>query len=382
MTRRIRLGMVGGGQGGFIGGAHRIAARLDDEYELLAGALSSDPQRARESGAALHLAPDRCYTDFHEMARQEARRPDGIDAVAIVTPNHLHHAVAMAFLEQGIHVICEKPLATSLAEARQLAQRTRETNLLFAVTHTYSGYPMAHCARELVASGALGQIRVVQVEYAQDWLAEPLEETGNKQADWRADPQRAGPAGALGDIGSHAFHLARFISGLDVVEVAAELTTFVPGRKLDDNVHAMLRFSQGARGMLWASQVASGNHNRLQLRIYGSKAGLHFDQENPEQLWFTPLGQPAQCIRRGTPQAGVAAGWASRVPAGHPEGFLEAFAQLYRDFAAQLRARLDGTQPDPRVLWVPTVEDGCRGIGFIDAVLRSQTQGGAWITLD
>lgn len=377
MTRRIRLGMVGGGEGSFIGAAHRVAARLDDEYELVAGALSSDLERSRASGAALRLAPERCYGDYREMARAEARRADGIDVVAIVTPNHLHVPVARAFVDAGIHVICDKPLAVSLAEAAALREQVQRSGLLFMVTHTYAGYPMVRHARELVASGELGEIRVVQVEYAQDWLAEPLEHSGHKQAAWRSDPQRAGPAGALGDIGTHAYHLAGYVSGLEVERLAAELHSFVPGRTLDDHVQVMLRYQGGARGMLWASQVAVGNANRLQLRVYGSRGGLHFDQEQPEQLRFTRLGQAAQCIRRGATDARGAAAAAARLPAGHPEGYFEAFAQLYRDFAAAWRGRVGGDARQPAAF--PDIEDGYRGMRFIDAVLRSHAGDGAWV---
>ncbi|MGH8832235.1 MAG: Gfo/Idh/MocA family protein [Polaromonas sp.] len=377
MTRRIRLGMVGGGAGSFIGAAHRVAARLDDEYELVAGALSSDPERACSSGAELHLDPARCYADYGEMARAEAARDDGIDAVAIVTPNHLHVPVARAFLDQGIHVICDKPLAISLEEATQLREQVRRSGLLFMVTHTYSGYPMVRHARELVRDGALGEVRVVQVEYAQDWLAEPLELSGHKQAAWRSDPQRAGPAGALGDIGTHAYHLAGYVTGLQLESLSAELHTFVPGRQLDDHVQVMLRFRGGARGMLWASQVAVGNANRLQLRVYGSRGGLHFDQEQPDQLWFTPLGQSTRCVRRGATDARGAAALAARLPAGHPEGYFEAFAQLYRDFAAAWRRREVGLMPE--IGGYPDMEDGYHGMQFIDAVLRSHACSGAWV---
>lgn len=381
MKRRIRLGMVGGGQGGFIGAAHRVAARLDDEYQLVAGALSSDPQRARDSGAELRLDAERCYADYREMAAQEARRPDGIDVVTIVTPNYLHFPVAKAFLEQGIHVICDKPLTTALADADELQRLTAQTGLLFMVTHIYSGYPLIRHARELVEAGALGDIRVVQVEYAQDWLAEPLEHAGQKQAEWRADPNRAGPAGALGDIGTHAFHLASFVTGLEVAELAAELTSFVAGRQLDDHVQVMLRFKGGARGMLWASQVACGSANRLQLRVFGSKAAIHFDQENPDELWFTPLGHPAQRIRRGATPAGAAAAQATRLPAGHPEGYFEAFGQLYRDFASQWHPRSEGGSVASASSRIPTVADGRQGMAFIDAVLRSHQGGTQWVSM-
>jgi predicted dehydrogenase len=381
MHRRIRIGLVGGGQGSFIGDAHRAALRLDDGYELVAGALSSDPQRALSSGVQMRLAPERCYADFREMARQEAQRSDGIDAVVIVTPNHLHFPVASAFMEQGIHVVCDKPLATRLEDADALLALAQRHDLLTLVTYTYSGYPLVRHARELVRAGELGEIRVVQVEYAQDWLAEPLERTGHKQAAWRADPERAGPAGALGDIGTHAFHLAQFVSGLELEQLAAELTTFVPGRALDDHVQVMLRYRGGARGALWASQVACGSANRLQLRVYGSRAAIHFDQERPDQLVYSRLGAAPQIVRRGTTPAGGDAALATRLPAGHPEGYFEAFAQLYRDFALAWQARADGWAFDAGHHPLPTVRDGRQGMAFIDAVLRSHRAGSRWVEL-
>ena len=372
-TRRIRLGMVGGGDGSFIGAAHRVAARLDDQFELVAGALSSTPERAHASAAKLHIAAERSYADYAAMAAAESRREDGIDAVVIVTPNHLHVPVAQAFVQQGIHVICDKPMATSLAEAQELAHAVRERGLLFLLTHTYAGYPMVRQAREWVAAGELGQLRIVQVEYAQDWLGEPVERQGNKQAEWRADPKRAGPAGALGDIGTHAYQLARFVSGLTVQELSAELSTFVPGRVLDDHVQAMLRFEGGARGMLWVSQVASGACNALRLRLYGTRASLHFDQEQPEQLWFAPLGEPARLLRRGMPPQSAVQASASRIPAGHSEGYFEAFAELYRDFA---RAWRGGRSPA-----MPGLQDGLDGMAFIEAVLSSHQQNAGWVRL-
>jgi predicted dehydrogenase len=378
VPRRIRLGMVGGGQGAFIGGVHRMAARLDDRYELIAGALSSDAARAAASAAEVHIAADRSYADYRDMAKKEAARDDGIDAVAIVTPNHLHGRIASAFLDAGIHVICDKPLTTTLAEALELVQRVRQSGRLFALTHNYSGYPMVRQAREMVAAGELGEIRVVHTEYPQDWLSTNLESTGQKQAAWRVDPAQAGAGGSLGDIGTHAEHLARFISGLELGAVSADLTTFVAGRRLDDNVHVMLRYTNGARGMLWASQVAPGNENALRVRIYGSKAGVEFRQENPNQLWFTPLGQQRRLITRGGNGAGTAAGHATRIPAGHPEGYLEGFAQIYRDVAEQITARWQKRAPDPLACTVPTVEDGARGMKFIEAVVESSRAEGRW----
>lgn len=376
--RRIRLGMVGGGQGAFIGGVHRMAARLDDRYTLVAGALSSDAARASASAAELHIAADRSHADFREMARCEAARPDGIDIVAIVTPNHLHGRIASAFLDVGIHVICDKPLTSTLGEAMELVQRVRQSKCLFALTHNYSGYPMVRQAREMVAAGELGEIRVVQAEYPQDWLSTALEATGQKQAAWRVDPAQAGAGGSLGDIGTHAEHLARFITGLELAAVSADLSTFVAGRRLDDNAHVLLRYTNGARGMLWSSQVAPGNENGLKVRVYGSKGGLVFRQEHPNQLWFTPLGQTPRLITRGGSGSSAAAAFATRIPAGHPEGYLECFAQLYRDVADQLHARWAGRLPDPLACSVPTVEDGARGMKFIEAVVESSRADGRW----
>lgn len=375
-ARRLRLGMVGGGEGAFIGAVHRIAARLDDCFELVAGALSSDAGRAQASAEALGLA--RSYADWREMACVEGLREDGIDAVAIVTPNYLHAPVAHAFMDAGIHVICDKPLAVSLAEGEALALHAREANLVFVLTHTYSGYPLVRHARELVEAGELGEVRIVQVEYAQDWLATPLERDGaNRQANWRTDPAQAGPAGCLGDIGTHAWQLAAFVSGLTPESVAADVHTFVPGRRVDDHVEALLRYANGARGMLWASQVASGAENALRLRIYGTQAGLVFDQEEPNVLWFTPQGGEAQRLTRGR-VTGAAARHATRVPPGHPEGYLEAFAQLYRDAAAQIRAREQGVAPPPESRLLTTVDDGVAGLRFIEAVLASSAANGAW----
>ncbi|HEX6721124.1 MAG TPA: Gfo/Idh/MocA family oxidoreductase [Burkholderiaceae bacterium] len=377
--RRLRLGMVGGGEGAFIGAVHRFAARLDDDYELVAAAPSSNAERARSSGEQLRLASDRVYTDYRAMARAESQRDDGIEVVAIVVPNHLHFDVARAFLEAGTHVICDKPLTTTLADGEKLFEIAAQQRCLFALTHNYTGYPLVRAARELVASGALGELRIVQVEYAQDWLAQPLEASGNKQAAWRTDPALAGPAGCLGDIGSHAAHLAEFVSGQTPTEISAELATFVPGRRVDDHVQVQLRYARGARGLLWASQVASGEENGLRLRLYGSKAGLRWQQEQPNELWWSPLGQPAQRLTRGMPGLPAAAADATRIPTGHPEGFIEAFAQLYRDFAADVRRHQRGEVVTTSR--VPGLEAGLRSLAFIQAVLHSQRENGAWVTL-
>jgi predicted dehydrogenase len=381
LNRRLRLGMVGGGRGAFIGAVHRIAARLDDRWELVAGALSSDPERAKASGEDLLLKPDRIYGDYNEMARRERRLKDGIDAVAIVTPNHAHAAAARAFLKAGIHVICDKPLTTTRREADQLAKLAHESGLIFAVTHNYTGYPLVRQARAMVKAGELGAIRVVQVEYAQDWLATRVEETGSKQAEWRTDPARSGPAGAVGDIGTHAFNLAEFIVGDEVASLSAELHTFVEGRRLDDNAHMMLRFNSGAKGMLWCSQVASGIENGLRIRVYGEKAGLEWCQENPNYLTFSPLGEPPRTIRRNGSGADEASRAASRIPGGHPEGYLEGFAQLYTDVAGQIAARIEKRDPNPFALQVPTVDHGVRGVRFIEAAVRSSQRKAAWVDL-
>lgn len=377
---RIRLGMVGGGQGAFIGAVHRIAARLDDRYELVAGALSSEPARAKASARELGLAEERSYGSYEEMAQAEAVRPDGIEAVSIVTPNHMHAPVARAFMKAGIHVICDKPLTTTLEEARDLVALVRESGRLFVVTHNYTGYPLVRQARALVASGALGRLRLVQVEYVQDWLTEKTEATGQKQAAWRTDPKQAGAGGALGDIGTHAHNLASFVTGLKLKELCAELTSFVEGRALDDDVQILLRFEGGAKGALWASQVAPGNENGLKLRVYGSKGGLEWAQENPNQLWFTPFGEPKRLLTRGGAGSLPEAARVTRIPSGHPEGYLEGFATIYSEAAEAIIAARGGASTDPAVTY-PTVEDGLAGMAFIEAAVASSRAGGRWTTL-
>jgi predicted dehydrogenase len=379
--RRIRLGMVGGGPGAFIGAVHRIAARMDDHYELVAAALSSDAARSKAAAADLHIAADRAHGSYAEMAKAEAARGDRIEAVAIVTPNHLHYPMAKAFLEAGIHVICDKPLTTTLAEALDLEAAVKRSGLIFGLTHNYTGYPMIRQARQMIADGQLGKIRLVQVEYAQDWLATPLEQTGQKQAAWRTDPARSGPGGSLGDIGTHAYNIARFVTGLRCKEVAADVSIFVPGRRLDDNVQLMLRFAEGAKGALWASQVATGNGNNLRLRVYGEKAGLEWWQEHPNELHFTKLGEEPQTLRRPWPGENSPAAHASRIPGGHPEGYLEGFAQLYTDLAEQIVARREGRKPAPASMLVPGVEDGVDGMRFIAATLESSRRNSAWVEL-
>ena len=377
--RRLRLGMVGGGQGAFIGAVHRIASRIDDRYELVAGAFSSDPDRSRASAVELGVAGDRAYGSYAEMAECEAERNDGIDVVSIVTPNHVHHGPAKTFLDSGVHVICDKPLTTTLDDAIDLARTVEKTGLVFGLTHNYTGYPMVRQAREMVRAGELGAIRVIQAEYPQDWLSEKLEDTGQKQAAWRTDPKRAGPAGSVGDIGTHAFNLATFITGLTLTELCADLTTFVPGRALDDNAHMLLRFEGGARGQLWSSQVAPGNENALRIRVYGEKGGLQWQQEHPNHLLHSPLGEPSRTITRGGAGSNEAAGRVTRIPPGHPEGYLEGFANVYSDVAEAITARLEGREPDPAACDYPTVMDGVRGVKFIEAAVESSRGGGVWV---
>ena len=375
---RIRIGMVGGGEGAFIGAVHRMAARLDDHYTLVAGALSSTAEKSLRSGAALGL--ERVYPDYLAMAAAEAVHADRIEAVVIVTPNDQHAPVAEAFLEAGIHVICDKPVTTTLEDARRLETLAKKQGRIFALTHNYTGYPMVRHARRLVADGALGTIRVVQVEYPQDWLSGPLESTGQKQAEWRTDPKRSGAGGCIGDIGTHAFNLADYVTGLEVHELCAELSTFVADRRLDDNVQVMLRYANGARGLLWASQVAPGNENALRLRVYGSRGGLAWQQEHPNQLHWSPLGQATQIIARGTAAVNADAARVTRIPSGHPEGYLEGFATIYAEIAQAIRAVRSGTPLDPAVNF-PTIADGIKGMAFIEAAVKSSAEGSRWVAL-
>jgi len=377
---RIRLGMVGGGRDAFIGAVHRIASRIDDQYELVAGCFSANPEKSMASGADLGVAPGRTYESFADMATREARRRDGIEAVAIVTPNHMHAPVALQFLRRGIHVICDKPLTATLPEAKRLAKAAEASGVVFALTHNYTGYPMIRQAKAMVDAGTLGDIRLVQVEYAQDWLAEPLEATGQKQADWRTDPARSGAGGSTGDIGTHAFNLANFVSGLTLDTLAADLQSFVPGRRVDDNAHVLLRYQGGARGMLWCSQVASGNENGLRLRVYGTKAGIEWAQEDPNYLWVTPLGAPRYRLTRGGAGTGPEAARLTRVPPGHPEGYLEGFANIYAEAARAILARRDGTALDAAVTF-PGLAEGLQGVAFVDACVRSSARNGAWTKL-
>jgi predicted dehydrogenase len=378
-ARKLRLGMVGGGRGAFIGAVHRMAARLDDKWDIVAGALSASAENARLSAEDLGIAPDRAYTDWAEMARAEAARDDGIDAVSIVTPNHLHFGPAKAFLEAGINVICDKPMTLSLDEAKELARIARKSGKLFVLTQNNTGYPLVRQARKMVADGTLGTIQVIRVSYVQDWLTTALDQEGQKQAAWRTDPKYAGAGGSVGDIGVHAFNLAAFISGLELDEVCADLRSYVPGRKLDDNANVLLRYKGGASGTLWSSQVAPGNFNRLSIGVYGTKGGIEWIGEDNDNLFYTPLGEPTRCITRGGPGTLDVATRATRMPPRHPEGYIEGFANLYSDSAELIWAAKDKRAPDPFATHLPTVEDGVHGLAFIEACVESSRKGSVWV---
>ncbi len=375
MSDRIRLGMVGGGKDAFIGAVHRIASRIDDHFELVAGALSSTPEKSRASGEALSIP--RVYDDFKAMAIREARLKNGIEAVSIVTPNHLHYAVAREFLKRGIHVICDKPLTSNLPDAKKLVKAAEASGAIFVLTHNYTGYPMVRQARQMVTNGDIGKIRVVQVEYPQEWLSV---EQDFKQAEWRTDPARSGAGGSTGDIGTHAFNLACFITGLEVESLAADIQAFVPGRLVDDNAHVMLRFHGGARGMLWSSQVAPGNENALRIRVYGETGGLEWAQEDPNYLWHTPFSEPKRLITRNGAGSDDASSRMSRIPPGHPEGYLEGFANIYSEAAAAIIASRHGKKPLESVIY-PTVYDGLKGVQFVSACVTSSKRNSAWVRL-
>ena len=378
---RLRMGLVGGGEGAFIGAVHRIAAELDGRIELVCGAFSSNPSRSKRFGQELYdLPPNRSYGTFNEMVTEELRLPaeERMHFVVIATPNHLHFPVAESSLQAGFHVVSDKPVTFDLGEARTLRALAEEKDLLFGLTHNYTGYPMVKEARELIKTGALGSIRRVIVEYIQGWLAERLETQGNKQAIWRTDPRFSGSAGCMGDIGTHGENLLEYVTGLEIDSLCADLTTFVPGRLLEDDGNVLLRFSNGARGVLLASQIAVGEENGLKLRVYGERASLEWVQPDPNSLVVRWPDRPFEVRRTGGPGVSEAATAATRLPAGHPEGFLEAFAVLYRNFAAALEARLAGRDPTSEELDFPTIDDGVRGMAFIDAVVDSSKRGGVW----
>lgn len=383
IKRKIRMGMVGGGHGAFIGGVHRIAAALDQQIELVCGAFSSDPDRSKSSGQDFFLPKARCYCDYATMMAEEAKLPEGerMDFVAIVTPNHLHFPAAKAALEAGFHVLSDKPATFNLAEAKALAEIVQNTGLLYGLTHNYTGYPMIKQAREMVHSGKFGKIRKVVVEYPQGWLATPLEHEDQKQAAWRTDPKRSGAAGCIGDIGTHAENLAEYITGLKIKELAADLTAFVDGRLLDDDGNILLRFEGGAKGILHASQISVGEENSLNIRLYGETGGLEWNQMEPNSLRVHRLDQPTQIYRTGNGYLGESATAHCRIPAGHPEGYLEAFANIYRNFAADISARICGESKHEILHDYPTIEDGVRGMAFIEAAVASSQNNAAWTPL-
>ena len=379
MERKIRIGMVGGGKDAFIGGVHRIALRLDGYYELVAGSFSSNFDNSKETGKDLGLAEDRIYKTYQEMAEKESSRSDGIDVVAIVTPNHLHVPIAKIFAEKGIHIICDKPLALSSKEAISLKNIVESKKLIFALTHNYTGYPMVRHARSLIQKGDLGYIRVIQAEYPQDWLTTKAEDSGLKQAEWRTDPKRSGGGGCIGDIGTHAFNLIRFITGLEIEELSADIHTFVKGRLLDDNAQIMLRFKGGAKGALWSSQVAVGNENNLKIRIYGENGGIEWRQEDPNYLYYTEFGHPTQRVTRGSGNVSKEAKDVTRIPPGHPEGYLEGFANIYNDVYKKLYAQINNQNYDDSNDCYPTINDGVEGMRFIETALESSKNNGKWI---
>lgn len=377
------MGMVGGGRGAFIGGVHRMAAALDGEIELVCGAFSSNAEKSKLSGEDLCIDPARAYGSFEEMMLEEKKLPESkrMDFVSIVTPNHMHYAPARMALENGFHVVCDKPLCFNMEEALHLQKLVEETGLLFALTHNYTGYPMVKQARAMVKNGDIGQIRKIVVEYPQGWLTTKVEDTGSKQAGWRTDPTKSGIAGAMGDIGTHAENLAEYISGLQITELCADISTFVEGRLLDDDGNVLLHFDSGAKGVLHASQICAGEENNLNIRIYGTKAGLQWFQMEPNSLIVKWLDRPMEILRTGGGTLYPAAAAHARIPGGHPEGYLEAFANIYRNFAYCVRARLDGKQVDSVYQDFPTVSDGVRGMKFIEKVIASGKSEAKWVKI-
>lgn len=381
MNRKLRYGMIGGGRGAFIGAVHRIAAQMDGQAELVAGAFSSDAARSKASGEDLYLDSSRVYGSYQEMAEAEAKRPAGqrLDFVVIVTPNHQHFPPAKLFLEKGFNVVCDKPVTFDLKEALALKKIVAKTRKVFALTHNYTGNAMVKQARDLVRTGKLGAIRKVVVEYPQGWLSTALEQTNQKQAAWRTDPKRSGAAGCMGDIGTHAENLARYITGLHIDELCADLTTFVKGRQLDDDGNVLLRFKGGAKGVLHSSQISVGVENGLNIRVYGEKAGLAWQQEHPNQLVVTHPDRPTEIYGRGNGYiTSEAAKACTRIPAGHPEGYLEAFGNLYREAFRAIRAEVSGKKL-PTDLDFPTIDDGIEGMAFIETVVKSSKLGAKWV---
>jgi predicted dehydrogenase len=380
MKRKLRMGLIGGGRNAFIGAVHRIAANMDGLIELTCGALSSNEENAKLSGKDLFLADDRTYTSYADMITKESQLPADVrmDFVSIVTPNHLHFEPAMMALEHGFHVVIDKPLSFDYEQALALQKKVTETGLLLAVTHTYSGYPMIKQAKQMIADGTFGKIRKVYVEYPQGWLSSFVEGSGSKQAAWRTDPKRSGIAGCMGDIGTHAAHLAEYVSGLHITHLCADLQTFVEGRHLDDDGNVLLKFDNGATGVLIASQVAAGEENAIRLRVYGEKGGIDWCQVDSNTLLVKWLDKPTEIYRTGSAYVGSFAAHNSRVPAGHPEGYLEAFANIYRNFSLTLNAKLNGETPTKEMLDFPTISEGVRGMAFIDSVVASSKASEKW----
>ena len=379
------MGMVGGGRGAFIGGVHRMAAALDQQIELVCGAFSSDPAKSKASGEDFYLDPSRVYGSYAEMIQREKELPADVrmDFISIVTPNHVHFGPAKMALENGFHVVCDKPLCFNMEEAHELARLVEETGLIFALTHNYTGYPMVKQARHMIREGELGKIRKIVVEYPQGWLSTKVEDDPDaKQASWRTDPARSGIAGAMGDIGTHAENLAEYITGLKITEICADLTAFVPGRQLDDDGNLLLHFEDGAKGVLHASQISSGEENGLNIRVYGEKGGLEWHQMEPNTLLHKRQDHPTRILRTGVGDLSPAAQYATRIPAGHPEGYLEAFANIYRNFATCVQARLEGKEPDPLALDFPTVHDGVRGMQFIVRTVASSQSEEKWTSFE
>jgi predicted dehydrogenase len=384
MSRKIRYGMVGGGRGAFIGAVHRIAAAMDQQIELVCGAFSSDAEKSKASGGDFFLPSERCYGSFEEMIKTEASLPADkrMDFIAIVTPNHMHFPPAKMALEHGFHVLSDKPATFDLAESKELSALIKKSGCLYGLTHNYTGYPLVKEARDMIAAGKLGKLRKVVVEYPQGWLATKIEDSGQKQAGWRTDPKRSGAAGCVGDIGTHAENLAEYMTGLKISELAADITAFVEGRALDDDANILLRFEGGAKGVLHCSQISVGEENNLNIRVYGEKGGLEWHQKEPNTLLAKWLDQPMQVLRTGNGYLGSNAAAATRTPPAHPEGYLEAFANIYKNFANAIRARIDGTTVSEVADDYPKIEDGIRGMAFIEAVVASSKANAAWTKLD
>ncbi|MBD3304942.1 gfo/Idh/MocA family oxidoreductase [candidate division KSB3 bacterium] len=375
----LRYGMVGGGQGAFIGDVHRKAIGFDAKAEIVAGCFSRDQENTRQTGAALHIDPERLYASFQEMAEAEGQRADTIDFVSIVTPNNTHFPIAKAFLEQGIHVVCDKPLTLEVAEAEELRRLANEHDLLFCVTYTYTGYPMVKHAREMIQRGDIGEIRFVKAEYPQEWLATPLEHTGHRQASWRTDPTQTGKANSVGDIGSHVENMISYLTGLKIISLCARLDSFVEGRTLDDNASILVAYDTGAKGLYWVSQIAVGHDNDLTVGIYGTKGAIEWSQEDPNYLHVAYLGKPQETLSRGRDELYPHATGYSRVPGGHPEGYFEAFANIYSTFASALLKKKAGGPLTDADLDFPSVEDGLSGVKFITACVESSQQGAVWL---